>query len=76
VYTSRHRPEWAARFRAFAEQHGKLWTASTDDHGKAAYAPPPCGTPRWVVERLLDAPLPPELLVAAPPLPASAAASA
>lgn len=58
VYTSRHRPEWAARFRAFAEQHGKLWTASADDHGKAAYVPPPCGTPRWVVERLLDAPLP------------------
>ena len=58
VYTSRHRPEWAARFRAFAEQHGKLWTASADDHGKAAYVPPPCGTPRWVLERLLDAPLP------------------
>lgn len=58
VYTSRHRPDWALRFRKFAEQHGKLWTASTDDHGKAAYAPPPCGTPRWVVERLLDAPLP------------------
>lgn len=59
VYTSRHRPEWAARFRQFAEEHGKLWTASSDDHGKSAYAPPPCGTPRWVVERLLDAPLPP-----------------
>jgi hypothetical protein len=60
VYTSRHRPEWAARFRAFAEEYGKLWTASTDDHQRGAYTPPPCGTPAWVVERLLDEPLPEE----------------
>lgn len=53
VYTSRHRPEWAARFRSFAEQHGKLWTASTDDHQRGVYSPPPCGTPDWVVSRLL-----------------------
>lgn len=55
VYTSRHRPDWAARFRAFAEAQGKLWTASSDDHQNAAYCPPPCGTPRWVVDRLLGA---------------------
>ena len=66
AYTSRHRPEWAARFRSFAEQHGKLWTASSDDHGKTAYVPPPCGTPAWVVERLIDAALPAELLDTAP----------
>ena len=58
VYTSRHRPDWAARFRAFAEQHGKLWTASTDDHQRGAYAPPPCRTPAWVMERLLGEALP------------------
>ena len=52
VYTSRHRAEWAARFRAFAEQYGKLWTASTDDHQKGAYAPPPHGMPLSHVERL------------------------
>ncbi len=69
VYTSRHRPDWAARFRDFAERHGKLWTASVDDHGKGAYAAPPCGTPRWVVEKLLDATLPAELLVSAPARP-------
>jgi hypothetical protein len=57
VYTSRHRPEWSARFRAFAEQHGKLWTASTDDHQKQPYQPPPCGTPLRTVERLIDEPL-------------------
>jgi predicted metal-dependent phosphoesterase TrpH len=71
VYTSRHRPEWAACYRQFAEQHGKLWTASADDHGRGAYTAPPCGTPPWVVERLLDAPVPPELRATAPahPLP-------
>lgn len=58
AYTSRHRLEWSARFRAFAEQHGKLWTASTDDHQKGPYQPPPCGTPLSTVERLIDEPLP------------------
>jgi len=60
AYTSRHRPAWAAQFRAFAEAHGKLWTASTDDHQKpdAPYAPPESPTPAWVIERLLDEPLP------------------
>lgn len=66
VYTSRHRPEWSARFRAFAEQHGKLWTASTDDHQKGPYAPPPCGTPLATVERLLGEPLPAALREPAP----------
>jgi predicted metal-dependent phosphoesterase TrpH len=73
VYTSRHRPEWAARFRAFAETHDKLWTASTDDHQRAAYTPPPAFTPAWVVERLLDEPLPREWLTGEPA--ASAAAT-
>jgi predicted metal-dependent phosphoesterase TrpH len=58
VYTSRHRPEWAARFLAFAEAQGKLWTSSSDDHQNAAYHHPPSGTPAWVVERILDASLP------------------
>jgi hypothetical protein len=59
AYTSRHRPEWAAQFRRFAESHGKLWTASTDDHQKpdAAYQPPPCPLPAATVERLLGQPL-------------------
>jgi hypothetical protein len=59
AYTSRHRPAWAAQFRAFAEAHGKLWTASTDDHQKpdAPYARPESPTPGWVIERLLDEPL-------------------
>ena len=41
------------QFRAFAEAHGKLWTASTDDHQKpdAPYTPPESPTPAWVVER-------------------------
>ena len=59
VYTSRHRPEWAARFRAFAEANDKLWTASTDDHQVKPYEPPPCGTPRATAERLFGGPLPP-----------------
>lgn len=59
AYTSRHRPAWAAQFRAFAEAHSKLWTASTDDHQKpdALYAAPASPTPGWVIERLLDEPL-------------------
>lgn len=75
VYTSRHRLEWSARFRAFAEQHGKLWTASTDDHQKGPYAPPPCGTPVAIVERLLDEQLPAALRETALSRPPDAAAS-
>lgn len=62
VYTSRHRPDWAARFLAFAEQHGKLWTASTDDHQRGEYTPPESRTPAWVMERLLGQPLPASFL--------------
>ncbi|HUH00892.1 MAG TPA: hypothetical protein VML75_02790, partial [Kofleriaceae bacterium] len=54
VYTSRHRDNVAAAFRARAEADGKHWTASTDDHQRAAYAPPPHGTPRATVERIVD----------------------
>ncbi len=59
AYTSRHRADWAAQFRAFAESHCKLWTASTDDHQKpgTAYDPPASPTPAHVVERLLGQPL-------------------
>jgi hypothetical protein len=53
VYTSRHKPEVAAAFLARAEAHGKLWTASSDDHQHAPYLPPAAGTPRRTVERLL-----------------------
>jgi hypothetical protein len=54
VYTSRHRDNIAAEFRARAEATGKHWTASTDDHQRAVYAPPPHGTPRATVERIAD----------------------
>lgn len=53
VYTSRHRHEIAAGFRARAEAAGKHWTASADDHGHVAYMRPPDGTPRRTVERIL-----------------------
>lgn len=74
VYTSRHRPEWAARFRSFAEQYGKLWTASTDDHQKGPYAPPPHGTPLHVVAQLTGLPSESlEPLAGLEPLPAAEA---
>jgi hypothetical protein len=53
VYTSRHKHTVAAEFLARAEAQGKHWTASSDDHGHAAYVLPPGGTPRRTVERLL-----------------------
>jgi hypothetical protein len=53
VYTSRHRAEIAAQFRARAEATGKHWTASADDHGHVTYLRPPEGTPRRTVERIL-----------------------
>lgn len=53
VYTSRHRHDVAARFRAQAEELGKHWTASADDHGHVAYLRPPDGTPRRTVDRIL-----------------------
>lgn len=53
VYTSRHVAEVAAGFLTRAEATGKLWTASSDDHGHATYVRPADGTPRATVERLL-----------------------
>lgn len=54
AYTSRHRADVAARFRAFAEATGKHWTASSDDHQHKPYLRPPVGTPRrtvdWIVQ--------------------------
>lgn len=52
AYTSRHRGEIAKEFRAFAEENGKAWTASSDDHQNARYIRPPCGIPVRTVERL------------------------
>jgi hypothetical protein len=65
VYTSRHKPEVAASFRVRAEQLGKYWTASSDDHQNAPYARPPCGTPVRTLERLLRQALPMSMIVAA-----------
>lgn len=53
VYTSRHRHDIAAGFRARAEAAGKHWTASADDHGHVQYVRPPDGTPRRTIERIL-----------------------
>jgi hypothetical protein len=65
VYTSRHKAEVASEWRAFAEERRKLWTASADDHQNARYVRPPCGTPRETLERMLRAPLPLEMILAA-----------
>ncbi|MEW5848654.1 MAG: PHP domain-containing protein [Myxococcota bacterium] len=62
VYTSRHNAEAAARFREYAEKHGKLWTASSDDHQNARYIQPPSGTPVATLERILQMPVPREWL--------------
>jgi hypothetical protein len=64
VYTSRHRGEIAAEYRAFAEKRRKLWTSSSDDHQNAAYALPPCGTPVHTLERILHRTLPIDLICA------------
>ena len=53
VYTSRHRHDIAARFRARAEASGKHWTASADDHGHVTYVRPPDGTPVRTIDRIL-----------------------
>lgn len=53
VYTSRHKADIAAAFRARAEATGKHWTASADDHGHVTYVRPPDGTPRRTVDRIL-----------------------
>jgi hypothetical protein len=65
VYTSRHKEEVAAAWRAFAEERRKLWTASADDHQNARYVRPPCGTPVATLERLLRAPVPLDMIIAA-----------
>jgi hypothetical protein len=54
VYTSRHNQAVSARFRAFAEEKGKHWTASSDDHQHGAYFKPPMGTPKRTVDRILE----------------------
>jgi hypothetical protein len=64
VYTSRHKPEVAAGYRAFAEQKKKLWTSSSDDHQNARYVRPACGTPVHTVERLLGRTLPLDFIYA------------
>ncbi len=53
AYTSRHASHVASRFRALAEEKGKHWTASSDDHQHGAYFHPQSGTPRRTVERIL-----------------------
>lgn len=65
VYTSRHKPEVAAGYRAFADEHKKHWTASSDDHQNARYVRPPCGTPLPTLERILRRPLPLDLVLSA-----------
>ena len=52
VYTSRHKADIAARFRAYADENGKHWTASSDDHEHGRYIAPPSGTPVRTVERM------------------------
>ena len=57
VYTSRHSETVSAKFLEYATRHGKHWTASTDDHQhvrQRPYRPPPSGTPRATVERILE----------------------
>jgi predicted metal-dependent phosphoesterase TrpH len=58
AYTSRHNARVAERFRAYAEEHEKHWTASTDDHQQQPYQPPASGTPVSTLERILQAQLP------------------
>lgn len=57
VYTSRHEPEVAARYRELASSKNKLWTSSSDDHQSAPYVKPPCGTPLRTVERICKRPM-------------------
>lgn len=57
VYTSRHSEAVSTKFLEYATKHGKHWTASTDDHQhprQRPYRPPPSGTPRATVERILE----------------------
>lgn len=52
VYTSRHKAEVAAHYRALAEAGNKYWTSSSDDHQNARYMEPVCGTPLRTLERI------------------------
>ncbi|MDI1430912.1 PHP domain-containing protein [Polyangium sorediatum] len=65
VYTSRHKAEVAESFRAFAEEHKKCWTASSDDHQNARYVKPAAGTPVSTIERILGRALPIEAILSA-----------
>lgn len=65
VYTSRHKAEVAAAWRAWAEENRKLWTSASDDHQNARYIRPPYGTPHETLERILRRPLPLDLVHAA-----------
>lgn len=65
VYTSRHKPEVAAMYRAYADERRKHWTASSDDHQNARYIAPPCGTPLATLERIVRRSLPISLVLAA-----------
>ncbi|MDI1481961.1 PHP domain-containing protein [Polyangium sp. y55x31] len=65
VYTSRHKSEVAESFRAFAEEHKKCWTASSDDHQNARYVRPAAGTPVATIERILGRALPIEAILSA-----------
>jgi hypothetical protein len=65
VYTSRHKPEIAAQFRARAEAKRKYWTSSSDDHQNAKYVRPPCGTPVTTLERILRQTMPMSVILAA-----------
>ena len=65
VYSSRHTEADAAKLRAFAETHAKLWTASTDDPQNARNARPNAGSPLTTIERILGRPLPPSMILAA-----------
>jgi predicted metal-dependent phosphoesterase TrpH len=65
VYTSRHKAEVAAHYRAFADEHKKYWTSSSDDHQNARYIRPPCGTPLPTLERILRRSLPLDLILGA-----------
>lgn len=56
AYTSRHTPEVASRFRARAEELGKHWTASTDDHQHRPYVMPASGTPKHTVDAMISGP--------------------
>ena len=65
VYTSRHKPEVAAAFRARAEEKRKHWTSSSDDHQNARYIRPPCGTPVVTLEKILRQTMPMSMILAA-----------